>query len=230
MAKFVWDPAVQWPPPAHVLLSYDVVDSNGAVLSPLPASKMEEANMTQPFLALITPLAGNYPDQGPPGGEHPGNRPPGSWDGAHPGNRPPGSWDGAHPGNRPPGSWGGEYPGGGPVYPGRPADPGYDRPDWAPGHPGNRPPGSWSGEHPGNRPPGSWSGEYPGGGPAPGRPPGYVTGGPIEPPAGGTPVPPEQMPPPAEPPPELAEQIIVSIYKPGEGWTTTAYDATQPKS
>jgi hypothetical protein len=38
------------------------------------------------------------------------------------------------------------------------------------------------------------------------------------------------MPPPAEPPPELAEQIIVSIYKPGEGWTTTAYDATQPKS
>ena len=30
--------------------------------------------------------------------------------GGHPGNRPPGSWDGTHPGNRPPGSWGGERP------------------------------------------------------------------------------------------------------------------------
>ena len=39
------------------------------------------------------------------------------WAPGHPGNRPPGSWDGTHPGNRPPGSWSGEYPTGGPIVP-----------------------------------------------------------------------------------------------------------------
>lgn len=58
--------------------------------------------------------------QGHPIGGHPGNRPPGSWDGTHPANRPPGSWGGpVDPG------WGGggfPHPGGGPM-------PGGERPD-----------------------------------------------------------------------------------------------------
>jgi hypothetical protein len=35
MATFVWPPEVQWPPPAHILLNYDVVDPGGVMLSSL---------------------------------------------------------------------------------------------------------------------------------------------------------------------------------------------------
>jgi len=135
MAQFIWDPAVQWPPPAHILLNYDVVAPGGVYLSSLHDRRgdLKEENMTQPFLALITPLSGDA------GGGRPDNSLPGG--GLHPGNRPPGSWDGEHPGNRPPGSWDG------------PVDPGYGQgggpvdPGWGAGapHPGNRPPGSFPG-------------------------------------------------------------------------------------
>jgi hypothetical protein len=74
--------------------------------------------MTQPYLALITPLSGGggQIDNTLPGGRppHVGNRPPGSWDGpVDPGW---GQGGGEHPGNRPPGSWGGEHPSTGPIY------------------------------------------------------------------------------------------------------------------
>jgi hypothetical protein len=61
------------------------------------------------------------------------SEPPGLW---------PGGGGGEHPGNRPPGS--GNYPTTGPVPPGRPTDPGYGQPDWG-GRPSNRPPGSGPG-------------------------------------------------------------------------------------
>ena len=197
MATFIWDPAVQWPPPAHILLGYDVVAPGGVLLSSRRDRRgdIEEESMTQPFLALITPLSGDA------GGGRPDNSLPGG--GGHPGNRPPGSWDGTHPGNRPPGSWGGPVDpswgvGGGPVDPG-----------WGSGggeHPGNRPPGS---EHPGNRPPGSF--------------PGYPTGGPIVPPQGGTDVPPEDFSPPP-PPEDISSQYVVSVYDPRTmQWTTKTY-------
>lgn len=135
MATFIWDPAVQWPPPAHILLNYDVVAPGGVLLSSRRdrRGEIEEENMTQPYLALITPLSGGGQiDNSLPGGGfdpgHPANRPPGSYPGGHPGNRPPGSWGGPvdpgwgsgggeHPGNRPPGSWDGNYPTGGPIVP-----------------------------------------------------------------------------------------------------------------
>jgi hypothetical protein len=125
--------------------------------------------------------------------------------------------------------------GGGPIYP----PPGSPSHPWVP----PSPPGYWGGvapptpTHPiapGGQPPGYWGGvapPYPDQG-LPGAPPGYWGGvappypdqglPPGQPPSGGTPVPPEQLPPP-EVPPELASQIIVSVYKPNEGWTTKSY-------
>ena len=97
--------------------------------------------MTQPYLALITPLTG-HPDQGLPpgyGGRPDQGLPPGApdhpwWGGGRP-DRPdqglPGG--GAHPGNRPPGSWGGPvdpgWGGGGRPHPGGGPMPGGERPD-----------------------------------------------------------------------------------------------------
>ena len=141
MATFIWPPEVQWPPPAHILLNYDVVAPGGVLLSSRRdrRGETEEESMTQPYLALITPLGGGgggFPDNSLPGG------------GLHPGNRPPGSSPG--------------YPSGQPLPPGGPVDPSYGRPDWGPVDPGWG--GGWGGgPHPGNRPPGS--GEYPTGGP-----------------------------------------------------------------
>jgi hypothetical protein len=145
MATFVWDPAVQWPPPAHILSNYDVVAPGGAVLSLHRASEMEE-RMTQPFLALITPLgSGGQPDQGLPG------QPPGFWGGVAPPypdqGLPGGQPHPSHPiapGGRPPGIWGGAPPYPDQGLPGQPPgiwpSPGY------PAHPiapGGQPPGIW---------------------------------------------------------------------------------------
>ena len=134
---------------------------------------------------------------------------------------------------QPPGIWGGAPPYvdiGGPGWQPRPS---------RPIAPGGRPPGYWGGvapPHPDQGlpgvPPGFWGGvapPYPDQG-LPGAPPGFWGGvAPPHPdqglPAGqtpGTPVPPEQLPPP-DVPPELASQIIVSVYKPNEGWTTKSY-------
>ena len=51
-----------WPPPAHILLNYDVVAPGGVFLSSLHDRRGDlerEESMTQPFLALITPLSGD---------------------------------------------------------------------------------------------------------------------------------------------------------------------------
>jgi hypothetical protein len=140
--------------------------------------------------------------------------------------------------------------GGGPIYlpPGSPSHPWV--PPSPPGYwggvapplpthpiaPGGPPPGYWGGVAPPRPdqglpgvPPGFWGGvapPYPDQG-LPGAPPGYWGGvAPPYPDQGlppvGTPVPPEQLPPP-EVPPELASQVIVSVYKPNEGWTTKSY-------
>jgi hypothetical protein len=69
VATFIWPPEVQWPPPAHILLNYDVVAPGGVALSSLHDRRgdlEEETKMTQPYLALITPLSGGHPDQGLP--------------------------------------------------------------------------------------------------------------------------------------------------------------------
>jgi hypothetical protein len=108
--------------------------------------------MTQPFLALITPIGGGggRPDQGLP------EAPPGYWGGVAPphidhtlpvppGGAPPGYWGGVAPptvthpiapGGPPPGYWGG-------VAPPRPSHPIYFPP------PGSPPPlGIWGGRPP----------------------------------------------------------------------------------
>jgi hypothetical protein len=96
--------------------------------------------MTQPFLAMITPLSsGGQPDQGLPG------QPPGYWGGV----APPLPTHPIAPGGRPPGYWGGvapPYPDQG--LPGQP--PGYwggVAPPWVshPIAPGGKPPGIWGG-------------------------------------------------------------------------------------
>src|SRR4029077_8410452 len=136
MATFVWDPAVQWPPPAHILQNYDVVAPGGVLLSSRRdrRGEIEEENMTQPFLALITPLSsGAYPDQGLP------SAPPGYWGGGAPPYpdqglpaQPPRPTHPIAPGGRPPGIWGGP-----PLYPdqGLPGQPPY--PSQGPGFPTN---------------------------------------------------------------------------------------------
>jgi hypothetical protein len=200
MATFVWPKEVQWPPPANILLNYDVVAPGGVLLSSLRdrRGETEEESMTQPYLALITPLAGGLPDQGLPGGGHP--------------------WA--------PGAIGRPGVGGGPVYaghpsgqplpPGGPADPG-----WGGGWGGGATDPGWGqggGEHPGNRPPG---GEYPSGGPIYGG--GHPSGGPIVPPQGGTPVPEDEYTP-APPPENIYSQYIVSVWDPKTAsWTTKTY-------
>jgi hypothetical protein len=146
--------------------------------------------MGRPFYAVIIPLGeGGHPDQGLP------------WPG-----RPGG---------------GGNYPDQG-LPDGPEVDPPY--PDQGlpgrPPHVGNRPPGSGRPPHVGNRPPGSWDRpEYPSQGPVRpgGRPidPGYGIPelgdlGPAQPwvpPAG------EELPP---PPPDIADQIVVAVWKPDE--------------
>ena len=91
MATFIWPPEVQWPPPAHILMNYDVVAPDGVLLSSRRDRRgdIEEETVTQPYLALITPLAATLviptslpasaPGYGGSSGAHPGNRPPGSW-------------------------------------------------------------------------------------------------------------------------------------------------------
>jgi hypothetical protein len=213
MATFVWDPAVQWPPPAHILLNYDVVAPGGAVLSPLPASQMEETRMSQPFLALITPLSGGHPDQGLPSPQPP--QPPGVWPGPGypdqglPG-QPPGIWPSpghpAHPiapGGRPPGIWGGAPPYPDQGLPGQPPgvwpSPGY------PAHP--IAPGGWPGRPDQGLPP------------VPGVWPGVPTH-PWVPPAG------EELPPPPE---EIASKVVVAVWRPEQQtWAIAVGQGPQP--
>jgi hypothetical protein len=230
MATFVWPPEVQWPPPANILLNYDVVAPGGVLLSSRRDRRGEtkEESMTQPYLALITPLSsGGQPDQGLPG------RPPGIWGGAPPypdQGLPPGGvgvWPSpghpSHPIALPPGSISGtpEHP----IYT-PPMPPGH------PSHPIVLPPNSVGGtpEHPiyyppvGGSPPGIWGGPpmYPDQG-LPGQPPGIwpSPGHPDQ----GLPVPPEEIQPPLpEVPPAYADKMVVAVKKPNEPWDVKAYD------
>jgi hypothetical protein len=176
--------------------------------------------MGRPFYAVIIPLGeGGHPDQGlPGGGYYPDQGLPGGpeTDPPYPDQGLPGRPP--HVGNRPPGSWNRpEYPSQGPVRPGRPVDPGYE---W-----GGRPP------RPGNRPPGSWDRpEHPSTGPVlpDGRPidPGYGIDAdlgpahPWVPPAG------EELPP---PPAEIADQIVVAVWKPeDQQWKVAVAQGPHP--
>lgn len=164
--------------------------------------------MPRPFYAVIIPLGeGGHPDQGlPGGGAYPDQGLPGQPaypDQGLPGGagRPP------HVGNRPPGSWDRpEYPSHGPVRPERPVDPGF---------------GWGGGEHPSQRPP------RPGQPVAPdqGLPPelGVDDIGPAHPwvpPAG------EELPP---PPPDIADQIVVAVWRPDEqAWKVAVAQGPHP--
>ena len=182
--------------------------------------------MPEPFYAVIIPLGGGRPDQGLPwpgrpggGGGYPDQGLPGGpeTDPPYPDQGLPGRPP--HVGNRPPGSWSPpDYPSQGPVRPGRPVDPGYGW-EGRPPHVGNRPPGSW------DRP------EYPSQGPVrPGRPvdPGFGIPelgdlGPAQPwvpPAG------EELPP---PPAEIADQVVVAVWKPDEqAWKVAVAQGPHP--
>ena len=208
MATFVWDPAVQWPPPAHILLGYDVVAPDGVLLSSRRDRRgdIEEESMTQPYLALITPLTG-HPDQGLPGG---GNYPDQGLPGQPP--RP------AHP--IAPGGSGGSPSH--PIYhPGHPDHglPAY--PDQGLPGGGGQPPGYWGGAnpHPDQGLPGGQGGR-----PDQGLPPFPDQGlPPANLPPGGTEVP-EDVYEPAPIPEEIASQYVVSVYNPKTmQWTTKSY-------
>lgn len=56
MPEFIWDPAVRWPPPAHILLGYDIISPTGVVLSRRETTK-EEKHMPNPVFAMIVPLS-----------------------------------------------------------------------------------------------------------------------------------------------------------------------------
>jgi hypothetical protein len=204
MATFIWDPAVQWPPPAHILLNHDVVAPDGVLLSSLRDRRgrgIEEESM-QPYFALISPLSGGYPDQGLPP-VSPGSP-------SHP-------WV-------PPGSGGVPshpivIPGTPPGQPGSPTHPIYVPiyPDLGlpPGSPGS-PTHPWV-------PPGAagWPSHPISGGGAPSHPI-HIPGIPDQGLPPGEPVPPDQIVMP-EPPVEYQDDLIVSVYRPGQGWTTTSY-------
>jgi hypothetical protein len=202
MATFIWDDKVQWPPPAHILLNYDVVAPGGVLLSSLHDRRgdreTEEESVTQPYLALITPLSG-YPDQGLPPGSPPGiwGGPPLYPDQGLPG-QPPRPTHPIAPGGRPPGIWGGP-----PTYPDQ-------------GLPG-QPPGYWGGV----APPYPDQGLPGGQGGVPTHPI-HIPGIPDQGLPPGEPVPPDQIVMP-EPPAEYQNDLIVSVYRPGQGWTTTSY-------
>jgi hypothetical protein len=233
MATFIWPPEVQWPPPAHITANYDVVAPDGVQLLPNRAGKPEEV-MTQPYLALITPLTGGHPDQGLPGG------------GGSPGVPTPPIYHPGHPDHGLPAYPDQGLPGGG--HGGRP-DHGFnpDYPDQGlPGRPG-RPPAPGQGLPGGGRPvdPGfGW-----GGGERPGHPIAPGGGRPVDPGWGvgeerpGQGLPPELGPPvgpvhpwvPAEgetlppPPEEIADQVVVAVWRPGnQAWSVAVGEGPSP--
>jgi hypothetical protein len=193
MATFIWPPEVQWPPPANILLNYDVVAPGGVETLSWQRAIRGEKPMSPQF-ALIVPLGG---DAGGPGVSppiyHPGHpdhglpsAPGHPWLPGHIGGRPGVSPPIYHPGHPDHGL----PPGGGhvspPIY--HPGHPDHGLPS-APGHPSTGP-------------------VYPPGQPDQGLPP-------------GTPV---TINPPLPPPPgDLAQQIIIAVYKPGEGWKAQSY-------
>lgn len=47
MATFIWDPAVRWPPPADILMNYDVIGPNDPLPSPAAGESREKKDETQ---------------------------------------------------------------------------------------------------------------------------------------------------------------------------------------
>jgi hypothetical protein len=228
MATFIWDPAVRWPPPANILLNYDVVGPGGVVLSS-QASKTTpgEDAMTKVIIVGEIYNAGLEVGGGPIAPGAPG-QPPGYWGGVAPPypdhglpGQPPGYWGGvappwvSHPiapGGRPPGIWGGAPPYVDIGGPGSQPHPSH------PIAPGGRPPGYWGGIAPPypdqglpGQPPGYWGGVAP---PTPTHP--IAPGGPGQPPGywggGNVPMPGNPMVPPTE-------AVWVIGYTPGYGPT-----------
>jgi hypothetical protein len=56
MATFIWDPAVAWPPPAHILLNYDVIGPGDPL--PLAGRKEGERSVDERIAALEAAAAG----------------------------------------------------------------------------------------------------------------------------------------------------------------------------
>jgi hypothetical protein len=211
-----------------------------------PASDNQEIYTMAGFLAYIMPV-----DTGAP--THPiapGGPPPSVWpDPGHPAHPiviPPDAISPgvpSHPIYLPPVVW---PPGGHPAHPivippgslgpGKPSHPIVLPPPAHPSHPIVIPPGSIAPGVPAHPivlpPPGYWGGVAP---PLPthpiapgGKPPGFWGGEsppspehPIELPPGGEPIePPSELPPPAG----HEDDLVVLVYKPGQGWSGAAYD------
>ena len=207
MSTFIWDPAVQWPPPMHILQNYDVVAPGGVYLSSRRDRRgdIEEETNMQPYLALITPLTG-MPDQGlPPVSPGIPTHPiaPGGSPGlpSHPIYHP------GHPDHGLPAYPDQGLPGGGQG--GSPSHPIYH-----PGHPDHGLPAYPDQGLPGGS----------GGRPDQGLPP-FPSQGlpPTTLPPGGSEVP-EDVYQPAPIPEEIASQYVVSVYNPKTmEWTTKSY-------
>ena len=233
LAQFIWDPAVRWPPPANILLNYDVVPPDVPTVTEEivlhafnPIYREEKDPMTKVIIVGEVYNAGLEVGGGPIMPGAPGGPVDPGWGGGWSG-RPDYIW-----GQRPP------HVGGGPVYPGHPSGQplppgGPVDPGWGSGWGGvDRPPYIW-----GQRPSIGGGPVYPPGHPSAGLPiqpghpgnwvpgSGYPTGGPIlpEPPAGGTDVPADVYTP-APPQEDISSQYIVSVYDPKTmTWTTKSY-------
>jgi hypothetical protein len=238
MATFVWDPAVRWPPPANILLNYDVVPPD-----PPTVQARDAPDVLHTFLPIHdalrvslvdrdgsspieekTPMAkvvfvGDLYSQDPQvgGGPMPGGGGP-----VDPGYGRPG-WSPVDPGYGRPGGphistgpiYGGGHPSGQPVYPGGPTDPGYGRPGWSPTDPGYGRPG-WSPVDPG------WGVGGGGGSTLPVLPPISAPPRPWDPPAG------SEIP---DPPADIADEVVIAVWNPQSAtWSVATAPAAQPKA
>ena len=208
MATFIWDEKVQWPPPAHILLNYDVVAPGGVLLSSLHDRRgdreTEEETMTQPYLALITPLTG-MPDQGLPP-ISPGVPTHPIAPGGSPGSPSHPIYHPGHPDH------------GLPAYPdqGLPAGGQGGSPSHPIYHPG----------HPDHGLPAYPDQGLPGGGSSGGQPshPIHIPGVPDQGLPPGEEIPSNELPP-IPVPPEYQEDLVIGVKQPGStDWTFTAYD------
>ena len=218
MATFIWPPEVQWPPPAHILLNYDVVAPDGVQLSSRRDRRgdIEEESNMQPYLALITPLNGGQPDQGLPP-VSPGSP-------SHPW-VPPGAGGGRPDQGLPPFATQLPIiiPGAPPGAPGSPSHPIY-----LPVYPDQGlPGGGGSGGHP-SHPIWGQGGQpdqgLPGGGGGSPSHPIHIPGVPDQGLPEGQPIPDHELPP-IPVPPEYQDDLVIGVKQPGSTeWTFTAYD------
>lgn len=213
MATFVWDPAVRWPPPASILLNYDVV-APGDVAPSAQSSETTQGEEPMTKVVIVGEIynAGLEVGGGPiyPGAGGPSHPwvPPSPGAPSHPW-VPPSAGAPSHP----------IYiPGVGPAHPivipgvpdPQPGSPSH--PIYIAGYPDQGLPGD--GQTPGS-PSHPWV--PPGGSPShPWVPPSGAPSRPWVPPEG------ETLPPPPE---EIANSTVVAVWKPAEqAWTVTVYE------